>query len=73
MRHYEQSGQFGRAENELFTIVEAQPTGQSLLEFGESFYHRILNHSDATLDAGNLSRAEAEVGLADFRSKLKGV
>jgi hypothetical protein len=71
MRHYEQAGEFAKAEDALFVIVEAEPPGAELREFGESFYQRVLGQSDAALSAGNLSHAEAQAGLADFRAKME--
>ena len=71
MRHYERAGEFGKAEDALFAIAEVEPPSAELLDFGAAFYQRLLSRSDAALIAGNLSRAEAEAGLADFRAKMK--
>ena len=71
MRHHERAGEFAKAEDALFAIAEAEPPGAELLEFGAAFYQRLLSRSDAALIAGNLSRAEAQAGLADFRAKMK--
>jgi hypothetical protein len=71
MRHYERVGEFAKAEDALFAIVEAETPGVELLGLGEGFYQRLLNQGDAALIAGNLSRAEAQAGLADFRAKMK--
>jgi hypothetical protein len=71
MRHYERMGEYAKAEDALFAIAELEPPGAELLQFGEAFYARLSSQSDAALAAGNLSRAEAEAGLADFRAKLK--
>jgi hypothetical protein len=71
MRHYERTGEFGKAEDALFALAEAEPSSAELLEFGSAFYRRLSSRSDAELAAGNLSRAEAEAGLADFRGKMK--
>jgi len=71
MRHYERAGEFAKAEDTLFGIVEAEPPSAGLLEFGTAFYQRLLNRTDAALAAGNLSRAETQAGLADFRAKMK--
>lgn len=73
MRYYEQLGEFARAEDELFAIAEIESPGPELLEFGAAFYQRILSQSDAALLAGNLSRAEAQSGLAEFRAGMKSV
>ncbi|MGP8198950.1 MAG: DUF6483 family protein [Limisphaerales bacterium] len=71
MRHYERVGEFGKAEDALFAIASAGPPGPELLEFGAAFYQRLLSRSDAALAAGNLSRAEAQAGLDEFRTKMK--
>jgi hypothetical protein len=71
MRHHERAGEFAKAEDALFAIAAVEPPGADLLEFGAAFYQRLLSRSDAALTAGNLSRAEAQAGLADFREKLK--
>jgi len=68
MRHYEQVGEFGKAEDELFAILEAEPPGVELMGFGTAFYQRLLARTDAALEAGNLPRAEAEAGLAQLKS-----
>jgi hypothetical protein len=70
MRHHEQSGERARAQDALFAIVEAETRGPELLEFGSAFYQRLLDRSDAALAAGNLSRAEAEAGLARFQAEM---
>lgn len=70
MRHYERAGEFAKAEDALFAIAEAEAPGAELLKFGEGFYQRLLGQGDAALNAGNLSRAEAQAGLADFRAKM---
>jgi hypothetical protein len=71
MHHHERAGEFAKAEDALFAIVASEPACGELLEFGEAFYKRLLSRSDAALIAGNLSCAEAQAGLADFRAKMK--
>lgn len=71
MRHYERMGEFGKAEDALFAIAELEPPGEELLKFGTDFYDRLSKHSDAALADGNLTRAEAEAGLAEFRARMK--
>jgi hypothetical protein len=70
MRHHELAGEFAKAEDTLFAIAAAEPPDAELLEFGAAFYQRVLGKSDAALLAGNLSRTEAQAGLADFRAKM---
>jgi hypothetical protein len=68
MRHYEGTGQFAKAEDALFAILEASPGDAAAISFGLAFYDRILRQSDAMLMAGNLPRAEAEQGLRELKS-----
>jgi hypothetical protein len=69
MQHYERSGQFAKAEDALFAMLEAESGNASLVEFGVSFYERLRGQSDATLAAGNLPRPELEAGLAELRQR----
>src|SRR4051812_12793032 len=71
MRHYERTGQFGKAEDALFAMVEEDPGNTKLLEFGVSFYERLQGQSHAALNAGNLPRTEVDAALSDLRSRLK--
>jgi hypothetical protein len=66
MRHYESTGQFGKAEDALYAMVEATNAEPEVVEFGRAFYGRALRRSDAALAAGNLPRNEAEAGLAEL-------
>jgi len=69
MRHYERTGEFARAEDALFGMVDAGPASVELLEFGRLFYQRLLGLSDEVLAAGNLPRAEAQAGLAELDAR----
>ena len=69
MRHYESTGQLAKAEDILFSILDATTNDPASLEFGAAFYGRILRQNDATLVAGNLPRAEAEEGLRELRQR----
>ncbi|HEY5914936.1 MAG TPA: DUF6483 family protein [Verrucomicrobiae bacterium] len=71
MRHYECGGEFAKAEDALFAMLEAEPQPEGLLEFGTAFYERLRGQADAALAAGNLPRAELEAGLAELRRSLK--
>ena len=70
MQHYERSGQFAKAEDALFAMLEAEPRKAGLVEFGVAFYERLQGQSDASLAAGNLPRPELETGLAELRKRL---
>src|ERR1019366_7955822 len=65
MQHYEKSGEFAKAEDALFAMLEAEPGKAGLVEFGVFFYERLQCQSDAPLAAGNLPRPELEAGLVE--------
>jgi len=71
MRHYEAIGDFAKAEDALFAMIENEPDNRALLEFGSLFYERLLGRSDGCLEAGNLPRSEVEAGLADLRHRKR--
>jgi hypothetical protein len=71
MRHYERTGQFAKAEDALFAMVEEDSANRKLLEFGISFYQRLKGQSNAALNAGNLPRPEVEAGLAQIQTRLE--
>ena len=73
MQHYERLGEFGKAEDALFAMLEAEPNEPRLLEFGITFYRRLKSQSDASLGAGNLPRAELNAGLAELERRRAGV
>jgi len=67
MRHYESSGQFAKAEDALFSILDTTSNDPASLALGLDFYERILRHADTSLADGNLPRAEAEDGLRELK------
>lgn len=69
MRHYEETGQFAKAEDALFLMLDQLGTDRELVQLGRGFYARVLRHSDAALLAGNLPRKEAEQGLHEFTNR----
>jgi hypothetical protein len=73
MQHYERTGEFARAEDALFAMLEVEPENAPLLELGVSFYRRLESQSDARLNDGNLPRAEVEAGLADLNARKGAV
>jgi hypothetical protein len=73
MRHYESTGQWAKAEDTLFSILDATKDDPASLEFGREFYQRILGQNDAMLLAGNLPRAEAEEGLREMQRRKTAV
>src|SRR5688572_29598274 len=69
MQHYERTGEFAKAEDSLFAMVEAESQNLAITEFGISFYHRLLAQSDAALTAGHLPREEVEQGLKEIEAR----
>jgi Family of unknown function (DUF6483) len=70
MEHYERTGQFAKAEDSLFAILDADPENLAALEFGISFYERLLGQSDVRLEEGNLPRSEVETALGELRGRM---
>jgi hypothetical protein len=69
MRHYERTGEFAKAEDILFGMLEDEPANAELLGFGAAFYRRLLGLNDDALAAGNLPRAEVQAGLAELKQR----
>ncbi|HXT40907.1 MAG TPA: DUF6483 family protein [Candidatus Angelobacter sp.] len=71
MQHYERTGEFAKAEDALFAMLDAEPDNHAIVEFGITFYQRLLAQSDATLAAANLPRAEVEEGLKQLQARAE--
>jgi hypothetical protein len=71
MQHHERAGEFAKAENALFAMLDAEPDNGAIVEFGVAFYKRMLAQSDAALTQGTLPRAEVEEGLKELLQKPK--
>ncbi len=69
MHHYERIGEFAKAEDALFALLDADPHDDALVKFGVAFYQRLLAQSDAALNAANLPRTEAEEGLKELQRR----
>jgi len=67
-RFYELSGEYDKAENELFRLRNLDYN--NIEEEGKSFFRRLEKLSNTDLMKGNFSREEAAQGLAEF---TKGV
>jgi hypothetical protein len=73
MQHYETTGEFSKAEDLLFAMLESDSGNDRLLDFALAFYTRMQAQSDAALEAGNLPRAEVVSGLAELdRRRVRG-
>jgi hypothetical protein len=68
MTFYEAVGDFAEAEDILYEWLDAETSDDTLhpVEVGEAFYHRLLQKTDAELEAGNLPRAEVEAALQEL-------
>lgn len=71
MQHYETTGQFGKAEDAFFAILDEDLNNEMALNFGIAFYERLLGRKDTQLEDGNLPRAEVESGLEELRARKK--
>ena len=71
MQHYERTGEFAKAEDALFAMLDAEPDNQAIVEFGITFFQRLLAQSDAALNEANLPRAEVEEGLKELQRRQK--
>ena len=72
MQHYERTGEFAKAEDALFALLDAEPDNDVIAGFGVEFYQRLLAQSDTMLSDGNLPRAEVEEGLKALQARRKG-
>ncbi len=73
MRHYEQGGEYARAEDALFNMLDAEPANTELLDFGVGFYQRLLRLDDEALEVGNLPRAEVNASLAELNQRKMNI
>ena len=69
MQHYERTGDFAKAENALFALLDIEPANDAVVEFGMAFYQRLLAQSDSALVEANLPRAEVEEGLIELQQR----
>jgi hypothetical protein len=65
--YYEHQGQYAKAEDSFFALLETYGKSDKLIDRGRAFYTRLLAKSDMDLQAGNLSREEVEEGLEELR------
>ena len=64
LQYYEQAGAYGKAEDVLALLLDAEPHSREVVALGRGFYRRLLQVGDDALAAGNLPREEVEEGLA---------
>jgi len=65
--YYENTGQFGKAEDVLFELIEAYPAH---INEGILFYERLLGKNDEELIKGNLPREEVSESISLLKNKL---
>jgi hypothetical protein len=73
MHHYERTGEFAKAEERLFAMLDTDADQAPVIEFGLMFYRRLLAQSDDALSAGNLPRAEVESTMQELQARLDGM
>lgn len=69
MLYYEQSGQFAKAEDALFSLIESVPGNKDAFDMGVAFYERLLKMEDDKLAEGGLPRAEVTASLAELKKR----
>lgn len=68
--YYVKIGNYDKAENILYEILEENDFNKNLLEKGISFYEELLNKDDEDLENGNLSKEEIIESLSSLKKKL---
>jgi len=63
VRYYEREGDFAAAEDAVDLLLEEDDSAEARA-IARELYERLLERSDAELDAGNLTRDEVREGLA---------
>lgn len=71
-KHFEQFGDFARAEDWMYEVIEDEYAPTDIVQRAIAFYHRLLDQSDYDLVHGNLPRVEVEAGLAQIESGRAG-
>ncbi len=71
-QYYEDTGQYAKAEDVLFDLVESSAASAAIQSEGIAFYEWLLTLSDDELIAGNLPRAEVIESLARLRALGSG-
>lgn len=72
MLYYEQTGQYARAEDALYSMLEDEPENPGIVDMGIKLYERLQKLDDAALAAGNLPRDEVSEGLAEMKKRTSG-
>jgi len=67
-RYYERMGQYGKAEDALWELLDLKPGNEDLKTEAILFYERLLRKSDEELETGNLPKAEVKAAVAELRA-----
>jgi Family of unknown function (DUF6483) len=65
--YYEYSGNYAKAEDTLFNLLEVTPSDQPLRTLGLAFYQRLQHKDSQDLSEGNFSLEEVEEGLTTLQ------
>ena len=66
-RYYEKIGDYAKAEDMLYDLIEDEEYPSDIISQGIRFYERLLTKDETLLNAGNLPREEVEEGLANLK------
>ena len=69
-RYYELTGQFGKAEDRLFELLETTEYHREIILSGVAFYDRLLHRNGIELARGNLPMDEVMEGREKLISRL---
>ncbi|MGI1659699.1 MAG: DUF6483 family protein [Desulfitobacterium sp.] len=67
-RYYERVGEYGKAEDELFELLDKNMHRSQALSEGKNFYLRLIEKSPEELVKGNLPLNEVQEGLTKIRA-----
>ncbi|WP_163192989.1 DUF6483 family protein [Clostridium thermarum] len=67
MNYYESCGKFGKAEDILYDLIDANDSNDKVITLGLEFYHRLLKKPEDELEEGNLSLDEVQDGLSELQ------
>jgi hypothetical protein len=69
LRYYEKTKRFALAEDVLWELLDGED-GDDFIDEGAEFYDRLVQKTDADLDAGDLPREEVLEGLERLRELM---
>ena len=70
-RYYERFGQYGKAEDVLFHVMDDGPADPEIARLGLGFYERLESLADDRLEGGGLPRDEVREGLEQLRCRIR--